>query len=184
MLNNLKYRLTHLNPNSWHRRLVEFAYWGKADAKKACPYWWFFVPASPFLAGFKLVLYLIIAIAMCLMVVIFHVVYVVSLLFGYQPKAGYWNGIMKLDVLSDSRSKKGFKRYKWPVRPITVLAGIGAVVGVYLLYGSDHAKTISIWGGIIAAAFLVICLMGLMYSKFFLPWLRKKCPPIEWSADQ
>lgn len=184
MLNNLKYRLTHLNPNSWHRKLVEFAYWGKADAKKACPYWWFIVPASPILAGFKLVIYLIIAIVVCLVVAFFHVVYVVSLLFGYRPRAGYWEGIVKLEVLSETRRKRGFQDNKWPVRPITVLACIGAVVGVYLLFSSDHAKTISIWGGVIAAAVLVIYLMGLTYSKFFLPWLRKKCPPIEWSADQ
>ena len=69
----LKFRLSHLHRDSWHWRLVRFAFGKKANKfdKKSCPYEWFIVPSSLPVAGIKGIGWLILgAIFLVLLVVI------------------------------------------------------------------------------------------------------------------
>lgn len=187
MFNNLKYRLSHLNEDAWHRRMVNFAFGKSIKPSKACPYWWFIVPASPIVAGIKLLLILVFFVAVGLSLVVYipimqiwnHICLIGNWLFGRELKHSYWKYLtLNRDYYNFSYDDyRKNPTVKHP--PIAYIAPTAAVLGVIYL-ASNNSEAVVWIGGVLFGLYI----LGLSYKRIAYPYLRRICPPIVWEHSR
>jgi hypothetical protein len=184
LIDKLKYRLSHLRAGSWHRRFVDFAYWGAVKPRKACPYWWLIVPASPIAAGIKVIAlgitYGALSLLVAIMWVVGNIAYVIMLVSGRRPINGYMKAVVKMGWMDDDnecrrtyeRSNRRFAPYQF-ILPLLALAGLV----VLWLTSWPWLPWAFLYG---AGSIALLYGLGKLYTRVVHPIFRRLCPPISW----
>lgn len=185
-LQQLKLKLANLRADSWHRRLVDFAFFGKLKPKKACPYWWFIVPSAPLVAGLKLIVILIgglvlLAFGICIGIlgeILAHLILLITWLGGYRLRNGYVEDVLKFHLLNDHGYK--FVKTKSRIKPYHILLTVVFVGGITLMSSTSWPwlPTVLLLTGL---AVLVVFTLGLLYTRIVHPIVRRFCPEIVWT---
>lgn len=191
----VKYSLSHLSKNAWHRKLVNFAYFDTVKPKKACMYWWLIVPAALPLAGLIGVAVLVLGLGSF---VIANVCYLISWFFGYRTKDGYIATILKFGWLEEPNSNlMEYKVHKAKNHPgltksrfapyhfAMAICGIAGMVWLVtsITTGDPALWTVLTWTLRVALVIIALSLVGLLYKKFLYPRISAACPAITWESE-